>query len=806
MSLKPKSNTWKPNTDSALPLYYKDKLQKDSTVIDKLKRAIIRNRAMLGKSFILSIVVYLVLYLYSLIPSNSNPEGEVIWADRKNEVKQVFLQSWQDYTAHGWGKDVYKPVSQTGSNMGPEPLGWIIVDSLDTLMLMGCKEELKEARSWVEYELNYDFDYDVNTFETTIRMLGGLLSAYYISEDDIYLEKAVHLGNKIMGAFDSPTGIPYASVNLKTGKGKKSHTDRGASSTAEVSTLQLEFKYLAKLTGESLYWEKVEKVMEVLDSNHPTDGLVPIFVNPQSGSYQGNLIRLGSRGDSYYEYLLKQYIQTNESIYLDMYLEAFKGIKKHLYGSSYPNGLSYLGELDHGIGGGLSNKMDHLVCFIGGLFALGATEGLDVQTAKSLPTWNSFKQEQLRLGEEMAYTCYKMYHDVRATGLSPEIVVFNTDPKVLKDFTIKPLDKHNLQRPETVESLYYLYKLTGDVKYREWGYEIFQNFVKHTLVTSGGKDSKPRYTSLDDVTIDPPKKKDNMESFWLAETLKYLYLLFDDETDSKWELSNVVFNTEAHPLPIFQSDFKTGWARETPEVIAAKKQRALQQQKEKEKASQEQKAKDKASQEQKVKEKSSPEQKEKVKEETARQSEPELKLESEHKSAPKLNNGLDELEDTEDIDVKAPHRTAKLKVDKNGDVYDPSMPHEVPVEAKVPVSKPLNEQVLELENDLRMVQDETHEIIDDIQEAKIANSKNNEKVAEDLKKSGELPLAKQPVAVPLDEQLEKILEEKENVVAEPDLTSQTELELQAALAAEAETLEKIQQVEENLGVLEGDSV
>lgn len=180
-------------------------------------------------------------------------------------------------------------------------MGWVIVDALDTMILMNLTEEVARARKWVVESLNWDQDKEVSVFETTIRMLGGLLSAHYLSgNDDVYLEKAVDLADRLLGAFESPTGIPYASVNLKQRFGSKSHADGGSSTTAEVSTLQLEFKYLAALTGETLYWERVEKVMQALESNKAQDGLVPIFVSPETGSYTTQEIRLGSRGDSYY--------------------------------------------------------------------------------------------------------------------------------------------------------------------------------------------------------------------------------------------------------------------------------------------------------------------------------------------------------------------------------------------------------------------------------------------------------------------------------------------------------------------------
>ena len=173
------------------------------------------------------------------------------------------------------GYDEYHPVTKKGKQMTPKGMGWIIVDALDTMMLMNLTSRVAHAREWIAQSLTYDQDQDVNTFETTIRMLGGLLSAHYLSNEfpqlasqldddvgmpgeDLYLEKAKDLADRLMAAFDSPSGIPYASVNLHKYEGLVSHDDGGASSTAEATTLQLEFKYLAKLTGEKFYWDKVE--------------------------------------------------------------------------------------------------------------------------------------------------------------------------------------------------------------------------------------------------------------------------------------------------------------------------------------------------------------------------------------------------------------------------------------------------------------------------------------------------------------------------------------------------------------------
>ena len=196
-------------------------------------------------------------------------------------------------------------------------MGWIVVDALDTLLIMNLTSRVQNARNWIHTSLHYDQNNEVNTFETTIRMLGGLLSAHYLSTtypdlapiadddvgapgEDLYIEKATDLANRLLGAFESTSGVPYASVNLNTSAGIRSHADDGASSTAEASTVQLEFKYLAKLTGEPNYWEKAEKVIEVIEANEMEDGLLPIFIYADTGKFRGENIRLGSRGDSYY--------------------------------------------------------------------------------------------------------------------------------------------------------------------------------------------------------------------------------------------------------------------------------------------------------------------------------------------------------------------------------------------------------------------------------------------------------------------------------------------------------------------------
>lgn len=434
--------------------------------------------------------------------------------------------------------------------MAPKGMGWIIIDSLDTMILMNQTSRLQHAREWLAKTLTWDQNQDVNTFETTIRMLGGLLSAHYLSNEyphlaalkdddlgqageDLYLEKATDLAGRLMAAFESTSGVPYASVNLAEYKGIPSHADMGASSTAEATTLQLEFKYLAKLTGEENYWKKAERVMEIIDENNPKDGLVPIYIYPTNGEFRGENIRLGSRGDSYYEYLIKQYLQTNkkEPVYEDMWKETLRGMRKHLLTYTEPSGYTILGERQSGVDGPLSPKMDHLVCFLPGTIALGATGGLTEAEARKLSTWTVQDDEDMKLARELTQTCWGMYKWM-ATGLAAEITYFNIadppasptarhnppkdfdpDPNAAwrQDFDVHANDVHNLQRPETVESLFYMWRITGDIQYREWGWEMFKSFMNYTAV-----ENKGGFTSLINANVVPPVTKDSMESFWLV--------------------------------------------------------------------------------------------------------------------------------------------------------------------------------------------------------------------------------------------------------------------------------------------------
>lgn len=447
---------------------------------------------------------------------------------RQQAVVKAFKHAWNGYEEFAWGHDHLKPISKSYHDWFG--LGLTLVDSIDTIYLMGLDEEYAKARNWIHKNLHFDINRDVNLFEITIRVLGGLLSIYHLTQDEMYIEKAVDLADRLMPCFNTQSGIPFSDVNLFS---RKSHPPKWSpdSSTSEVTTIQLEFRDLSRITGNNKYEDAVLKVSNLVHNLPKKDGLVPIFINANTGQFRSySTITLGARGDSYYEYLLKQWLQTGKTIdyFRDDFIESMRGVQEHLAKKTVPNGFTFIGELLVG-GKEFKPKMDHLTCYLPGTLALGVHNGLP----------NSFQ----KLADDLMTTCYQTYAR-HPTFLAPEITYFNIQGESSDDMYVKANDAHNLLRPEFIESLWYMYQLTGNSTYQNWGWQIFQGFENYTKVTNG-------YTSIGNVrSTTNTRPKDIMESFFLGETLKYFYLLFSDNP-KLIDLDKYVINSEAHILPIY---------------------------------------------------------------------------------------------------------------------------------------------------------------------------------------------------------------------------------------------------------------
>eukprot|EP00246_Nothoceros_aenigmaticus_P018190 TRINITY_DN9422_c0_g1_i2.p1 TRINITY_DN9422_c0_g1~~TRINITY_DN9422_c0_g1_i2.p1 ORF type:complete len:608 (-),score=117.14 TRINITY_DN9422_c0_g1_i2:128-1951(-) len=452
---------------------------------------------------------------------DKNAVGTFVLAeDRREKVKEAMTHAWRSYVKYAWGTDELQPQSKRGSNQFGG-LGATIVDSLDTLYIMGLKEEFHKAKEWVTNNLDFNKQVDASVFETTIRYLGGLLSAYDLSQEEIFLERAQQLADRLLPAFNSPTGIPYSSINLATGRTNNPGWTGGSSVLADVGTQQVEYIALSERTADPKYREKAENVIAQIRKIFPEDGLVPIYISPENGQPTSNRITFGAMGDSFYEYLLKVWLLGNKTegvkVYREMWEQSMEGMTKLIKKSSRSS-FTYIAERT---GGSLIDKMDELACFAPGMLALGADGAAPEKASRYLD-----------LAKELALTCYKFYMTT-PTRLAGENYNFRDG----EDMSVGV--SWNILRPETVESLMYLWRKTGDQKYRDWGWDIFQAFETQSRIDSG-------YVGLKDVNSG--LKDDMMQSFFLAETLKYLYLLFSPS--DVIPLDEWVFNTEAHPLKI----------------------------------------------------------------------------------------------------------------------------------------------------------------------------------------------------------------------------------------------------------------
>lgn len=388
-----------------------------------------------------------------IVTADMIAESDAAGRIRREKVKAAMQRSWSAYKQYAFGYDELKPISKRGHNNWGG-MGVTLVDSLDTLWVMGMRKEFDEAKDWVRDRLSFNNAGSVSVFETTIRELGGLLSAYDLSKDKVFLDKAEILGRKLLGAFDTPTGIARSSLNMKTGVGSGGWSG-GSAILAELGTLQVEFRYLAHHLKDPAMEAKAMKGIQTLATKPSGSGLYPIKINTQNGGFADSMITFGALGDSFYEYLLKMWLQggRKEQWLRDMYDRAMDGAVKLLLKQSHPSKLSFLSDYN-----GRSNfyKMDHLVCFMPGLLTLGAytdPNGLDSPRAK----------RDLDVAKALMYTCYQMYHRT-ASGISPEYVEFKKN----QDIVIGRTAPFYILRPETSESLFIMNQLTKDPIYRDW--------------------------------------------------------------------------------------------------------------------------------------------------------------------------------------------------------------------------------------------------------------------------------------------------------------------------------------------------
>ncbi len=412
-------------------------------------------------------------------------------------VKREFLHAWQNYERYAWGHDALKPLSKTPHDWYGESLLMTPVDALDTLVLMKLDAEADKTREFIAANLNFDRDVYVKNFEITIRLLGGLLSGYQLTGDKRLLALADDLGKRLLPVFNSPTGLPYVMVNLRTGAVKDPLTN-----PAETGTLLLEFGTLSKLTGNPVYYEKAKRALVETFKRRSSLGLVGSGINVETGEWTDTDSHISGGIDSYYEYLWKCWLLFGDEDCRAMWKASIPAVQKYL--ADEVNGELWYGHANMQTGARTETTYGALDAFFPALLALSG----DLDRARRLQD-SSFKMWNLH-------------------GIEPEVFDYKTNRVVAHTYHL---------RPEIVESTYYLHHYTHDPMYRQMGEKLFNDFVQHCRTDSG-------YAALSDMVT--KEKRDEMESFVFAETFKYFYLLFAPA--ETLDFDHVVFNTEAHPL------------------------------------------------------------------------------------------------------------------------------------------------------------------------------------------------------------------------------------------------------------------
>lgn len=467
-----------------------------------------------------------------LVYAGGHPSHSSMTLDEKRtmreKVLEMFHHAYNSYMEHAYPADELMPLSCKGRVRGVDPsrgdvddalgkFSLTLIDTLDTLAVLGEVEEFEEAVRFVIRDVSFDNDVVVSVFETNIRVLGGLLGGHFSAialknsgkgmlwYKNELVGMAKEIGYRLLPAFNTSTGIPYPRVNLKYGIHHPS-SNAGTESdtcTACAGTMIMEFGALSRLTGEPIFEQKAQKAMEAIwiyRSRH--SDLVGTVINIHNGDWVRKDSSVGAGIDSYYEYCLKAYILLGDETYLERFNRHYKSIMQYMN-----QGPLFLSVQMHQPDRTAHAYMDALQAFWPGLQVLKGDLKKAIET------------------HQMLYEVSKK-HTFLPEAFTMEFEVH--------------WGQHPL-RPELVESTYFLYEATGDPYYLQVGKHIVEKINEHARVPCG-------FAALRDVRT--LSHEDRMDSFVLAETFKYLYLLFTEKEDLAFNMNQFIFTTEAHLLPL----------------------------------------------------------------------------------------------------------------------------------------------------------------------------------------------------------------------------------------------------------------
>lgn len=479
-------------------------------------------------------------------------------AGTKQQVQAAFESAYTAYLAHARGQDDLQPESET---FGNPRNGWgaTVFDALDTMLVMGLDSYYEDAINFVstvDFSQSKVQNETVSVFETTIRYLGGMLSAYELNgrKDAILLQQAKTLGDKLVHAWTAGHAIPYGQIDFATNTPVNQ-----VSNIAEAGTLTLEFTLLSQLTGDPTYANLAQGAVKAIIQNPaPYPGLPPQGIDPNNGESVGSYLTWGGGSDSYFEYLIKLPRMFNDvdSIYAKTWLTAVETSIAELLELSTVGPFYYIADYD---GLKIRHVGSHLACFLAGNWILGGrlldNEAIvDLALELNEGCWNTYERTSTKIGPEaFAFVSADGDYTGAPTDPSPEDEAFYNE----NGFYILNGGSDYFLRPEVLESNFYAYRATGNQTYLDRAKQALSAFNK-VLSINGA------YAGINDVnSLDGEGGGfiDDTPSYFFAETLKYLYLTFDDP--NRISLDNYVFNTECHPYPVGPSTLSK---RDEPEA------------------------------------------------------------------------------------------------------------------------------------------------------------------------------------------------------------------------------------------------
>ena len=405
------------------------------------------------------------------------------WAALAADVRAEMRWAWGRYRALAWGQDQIKPVSGGSRSflVKGASVGLTIVEALDTLWLMGLDAELEDGVRWCRERLRFDLDGDVSVFETSIRMVGGLLSGHLATGDAKLLELAHDLATRLMPAFGTPTGMPMRFVNLKTGRisGPKSNP-------AEIGGgLAPEFVTLSQATGEARFGRAAVDAMLCLHGKRSAIGLVADAIDVTTGAWASRRATIGPPVDSWYEYLWDTWRLTGDRRLDNAFRQQNAAALKHF--SDQTTGKLWMGDCDFETGRRLNLRQDELSSFYPGLLAEAG-------------------QRRLAYAHMAAWTGAQDRYGVLPEGFDPA------------DGSLQY--RSNALRPELADAAFNLWLHDRDERWRRVAATHYRAMKRTSRVRHG-------YSGLTDVTR-AGAWSDDCPGYWWSEQMKYYWLIFSD--------------------------------------------------------------------------------------------------------------------------------------------------------------------------------------------------------------------------------------------------------------------------------------